>query len=239
MLEIQDLHVYLGPLYVIQGVSLRVERGEALFILGRNGSGKTTLLKTIVGFVALSRGRISYKGVDITSKPPYERARMGMRYIPDNRRLFTSLTVEENLLIGLSGSGYDGEKILERIEYIYSIFPDLKRLRRLKAGQLSGGQQQMLNIARSMASPDADLFLIDEPTEGLSPLYASKIASAIQDLVRGDRGVIIVETRPSTMRRVGGRYAIMSNGRIVSQGSIWDLEGSRDLIERYLGTAMG
>ncbi|MEM2203403.1 MAG: ABC transporter ATP-binding protein [Sulfolobales archaeon] len=237
MLEIQDLHAYLGHLYVVQGVSLRVERGDVLFILGRNGAGKTTLLKTIMGFISPSRGRIFYEGIDITSKPLYERARMGIRYIPDNRRLFPTLTVEENLLVGLSDI-HERKKTLDRLEYIYTVFPDLKKLRKLRAKQLSGGQQQMLNIARAIAHPDAKLFLIDEPTEGLSPIYASKIASVIQDLVREDRGVVIVETKPWLMRKIGGMYAIMNNGRIVSQGGVKDLMSSRDLIERYLGVTM-
>jgi len=238
LLEIRSLAVNIGALYVIQGISLTIGDRELLFLLGRNGAGKTTLLKTIAGLIRPTSGSITYNGVDITNKPPYFRARLGIRYAPDNRRLFQSLTVEENLAVSLMSEGVSGDSMRDRIEYIYTIFPDLKRLRKLRASQLSGGQQQMLNIGRAIASPNLKVLLIDEPTEGLSPIYASKIAKVLGDLVSENKSLsmVIVETKPSLMRKLGGRFVVINSGRIALEGSVDDILERPDLLSLYLGT---
>ncbi len=236
MLKIQDLHVYISSfLHVIQGIDLTVEEGETLFIIGRNGSGKTTLLRSIVGFIQPSRGRIIYKNLDITYKPSYERAKMGIRYVPDNRRLFNSLSVEENLLIGLMDTDSKKKDVTDRLEYVYNIFPDLKKLRKLKANQLSGGQQQMLNIARAIVSPNVKLLLIDEPTEGLSPVFVSRIIFSLENLIKENLSMIIVETKPAVLRKIKGKYVVMSNGSVISQGFVEELLSNKELMDKYLG----
>lgn len=236
MLKIQDLHVYISSfLHVIQGIDLTVEEGETLFIIGRNGSGKTTLLRSIVGFIQPSRGRIIYKNLDITYKPSYERAKMGIRYVPDNRRLFNSLSVEENLLIGLMDTESKKKDVTDRLEYVYNIFPDLKKLRKLKANQLSGGQQQMLNIARAIVSPNVKLLLIDEPTEGLSPVFVSRIIFSLENLIKENLSMIIVETKPAVLRKIKGKYVVMSNGSVISQGFVEELLSNKELMDKYLG----
>ncbi|MEM1610929.1 MAG: ABC transporter ATP-binding protein [Sulfolobales archaeon] len=234
MLRVRDLRVYIGSLYILQGIHIDLNKGEILFLIGRNGAGKTTLLKTIMGFIKPSSGTIELDGIDITGEPPYVRARLGIRYVPDTRRLFTSLSVEENLMTSLLGLGLSKEKAMDRIEYVYSLFPDLKRLRKLRASQLSGGQQQMLNLGRAIASPNIKILLVDEPIEGLSPLYASKISDVLSKLSEEGISMIIVETRPMLMKRMSGRYAIINGGRIVSEGSTEDLHRDQILINTYL-----
>jgi len=235
MLEVKDLRVYIGPLYILQGVSFVVNKGETLFLIGRNGAGKTTLIKALAGFIKPSTGYIGLDGVDITYEPPYIRARLGMRYVPDNRRLFHSLSVEENLLVPLLSEGIPKEKALERVEHIYNIFPDLKRLRKLRASHLSGGQQQMLNIARAIASPSAKILLVDEPIEGLSPLYASRIVETLSILAEEGVSMVIVETKPQLMAKLGGRYVVLSAGRVAAEGTVEDLIEKKHILEIYLG----
>ncbi len=235
MLEIKDLKVFIGSLYILQGISLSVHKGEIIYLLGRNGAGKTTLLKTIIGFIKPSSGSIAMNGIDITREPTYVRAKLGIRYVPDNKRLFMSLSVEENLYTALLASGLSKDKAIERIEYIYNVFPDLKRLRKLKASQLSGGQQQMLNLARILALPNTKILLVDEPVEGLSPMFVSKILDALMRLVEEGLSMIIVETRPVLMEKINGRYIILNGGKIVSEGYTEDLLKNKILIETYLG----
>lgn len=234
LLNVRNLEVYIGSLYILQGISMDLYKGETLFLIGRNGAGKTTLLKTMMGFVKPSSGVIMFDGIDVTRDPPYVRARLGIRYVPDNKRLFTSLTVEENLMASLLGSGVSREKAMDRIEYVYSLFPDLKRLRKLRASQLSGGQQQMLNLGRAIASPNVKIFLVDEPVEGLSPLYASKILEVLSKLSEEGISMIIVETRPMLMKKMSGRYVIINGGRIVSEGFTEDLHRDQTLVSTYL-----
>jgi len=237
LLEVEDLHVHLGSLYIIQGISLEVREGVNIAVLGRNGSGKTTLLKTVMGMLKSSRGFIRFKGVDITEAPSYKRARMGIGYIPDTRRIFGNLTVKENLVLG--ATGVDKKLIEERIRRVTQVFPDLSRLMNRKARNLSGGQQQMLNIARAIMNPKRSLLLIDEPTEGLSPLYVKKISEAFEKLTREGITMIIVETKPMLVKRVAKRFVIISNGRIVEEGEVGELFDKPSLVKKYIGVEMG
>ena len=234
---ISDLKVHIGPLYILQGVSFQLRKGETFFLIGRNGAGKSTLLKTLVGFIKPSSGSIVFEGKDITYQPPYVRARLGIRYVPDNKRLFASLSVEDNLLASLLAEGLSRSKAMDRIEYVYSLFPDLKRLRKLKASQLSGGQQQMLNLARAIASPSLKLLLADEPVEGLSPIFVSKILEAFSKLVEEGITMVIVETMPVIMKKLSGRCAILNAGTIVFEGSTEDLLKNEIIMKTYFGLA--
>jgi len=235
MLRVKNIEVYIGSLYILQKISLELYEKETLFVIGSNGAGKTTLLKTIMGFYRPFSGSIEFRGLDITYLPPYERSKLGIRYAPDNRRLFTSLSVEDNLMIPLLADGLPKNKILDRIEYIYNLFPDLKRLRKLKASQLSGGQQQMLNIGRAIISPNTKILLLDEPVEGLSPLYVSKITNALYELAKEGISMIIVETRPTLMKKLEGRCIVLNGGRVVFDGTVEDLVIKQDLIKIYFG----
>ncbi|MCE4613392.1 MAG: ABC transporter ATP-binding protein [Desulfurococcales archaeon] len=236
LLELKDLHVHLGTLYIIQGVNFRVHEGENLAILGRNGAGKTTLLKSIMGILKPSKGSIKFRGRDITGARLHERARMGIGYVPDTRRIFGSLTVRENLLLG--AAGIDKKIIPERLEFVLKIFPDLAKLMNHKARNLSGGQQQMLNIARIIVNPHRRLLLVDEPTEGLSPLYVKRISEAFEVLTREGVTIILVETKPLLVKRITKRYVILSHGKIVKEGDSGELFENPEIMRRYIGVEM-
>jgi len=237
VLEVNDIRVHIGPLYILQGVSIKLRKGETFFIIGRNGAGKSTLLKTLIGFIKPSSGSIVFEGKGITYEPPYVRAKLGIRYVPDNKRLFTSLSVEENLLAPLLAEGLSKDKAMDRIEYVYNIFPDLKKLRKLKASQLSGGQQQMLNLARAIVSPNLKLLLADEPVEGLSPVFVSKILNAFSELANEGVTMIIVETMPVIMKELSGRCAILNAGRVVFESSTEELLRNEIVMKTYFGLA--
>lgn len=234
LLELRDLHVYIGPFYIVQGVSLTIDRGECLALIGRNGAGKTTLIKGILGITGPVRGSIVFDGVEITGLKPHERSRLGLGYIPDTKRIFPNLTVEENLILA---SLRDSGPHWDRLEFVYSLLPDLKRLRRLTAGALSGGQQQMLNIGRALMQPRNKLILVDEPTEGLSPVYVSRVRDALKQLLDEGISLLLVEGRPTLLKALAHRFAIMSSGRIVAKGPIHELEARPDLVRRYVGVA--
>lgn len=232
ILELRDLHVYIGPFYVVQGVSLTIERGECLALIGRNGAGKTTLIKGILGITGPVKGSILFDGVEISGLKPYERSRLGIGYIPDTKRIFPNITVEENLILA---SLRDGGPHWDRLELVYNLIPDLKRLRRLKAGALSGGQQQMLNIGRALMQPRNKLILVDEPTEGLSPLYVARVRDALKQLLDEGVSLLLVEGRPTLLKSLANRFAIMSSGRIVAEGPIEELDARPDIVRRYVG----
>ena len=234
LLKVTDLHVYIGPFYIVQGVSFSLEKGECLVIIGRNGAGKTTLLKGIIGLTGPVYGSTVFDGVEINSLKTYERSRLGIGYVPDMKRIFPDLTVEENLILA---SLREGRVSKDRLEYVYSIFPDLKRLKNLKAGSLSGGQQQMLNIARALMQHNK-IILVDEPTEGLSPLYVNKISETLHFLLSEGISLLLAEGRPTLLKKLADKYAIMNNGKIVSQGTIDELFTKSELIKKHLGVEL-
>lgn len=236
MLEVRNLYVDIGPLRVVQGISISVGSREIVALLGRNGAGKTTFIKSLIGLIKPSGGIVRFLGSDITYSPPYYRAKLGLRYIPDTKRLFWTLTVEEHLLLGLIG--VNSKKIAERLEYIYTLFPDLKKLRNLNAAQLSGGQQQMLNIARVIVNPDIKMILVDEPTEGLSPIMTAKITEALKTLADEGISMILVENKLGVVGKLANKVAIVSNGKIVLEGDISVID-NKSLIAKYLGFTIG
>lgn len=235
ILELRGVHVYIGPFYIVQGVTLSVDKGECLAIMGRNGAGKTTLLKGIMGIVGPVKGSILFDGVEIGGLKPHERSRLGIGYIPDTRRIFPTLTVEENLMLA---SLRDGGPDMEMIEVVYNLFPDLRRLKELKAGALSGGQQEMLNIGRALVQRRNKLVLVDEPVEGLSPMYVARVRDALKWLVDEGVSILLVEGRPTLLKSIAARFAIMSNGLIVAQGDISELESFSELVKRHVGVSV-
>jgi len=231
MLVLEQVHAHYGSAHVLQGIDLEVETGKIVCLLGRNGAGKSTTLKTIMGVVRPSAGKISFKGQMIHGQPSHVIAARGLAWVPEDRRVFASLTVEENIRVaGQATPGPSANRIAEAL----SFFPDLEARAEQRAGSLSGGQQQMLTIARALAG-NPDLILLDEPTEGLSPLMVSAIRSGI--IKSRDRGasILLVEQNFALATEVAERFFVMSRGRIVYQGTRDDLLAAPEVIKEHLG----
>ncbi len=231
LLEVQDIHTFIGQYHILQGVTVSVPRDHITALLGRNGAGKTTTLKTILGLTPPSRGRVVFNGSEIQGLPSYEIASLGIGFVPEHRAIFRDLTVEENLKIAERARG-DLER---REELIFGLFPDLKRLIHLGGTHLSGGQQQMLAIARALV-PQNRLLLIDEPTEGLAPVIIEHMMDAIRQL-SSDSTILLVEQNFIVASQVAEFYVIIEEGRSVKQGSMADLVQDQATIHRYLGAA--
>ena len=234
MLEVRGLESGYGETQVLFGVNLRVRKGEITALLGSNGAGKTTTLLTIMGVIEPWKGTITFKGEDVTRVPPHRKTRMGMVLVPEGRRLWPELTVEEHLTIAAS-SPRSRERAGELLEMVYSLFPRLKERRNQKAGTLSGGEQQMLAIARGlMLNPEVIMF--DEPSLGLAPKLVQEIASTIARL-RDEHGltVLLVEQNVHMSLQIADYGYIMENGRIVLEGTVEELEANPKVKEAYLG----
>jgi branched-chain amino acid transport system ATP-binding protein len=231
VLEVRNIHTFIGEFHILEGVSVEVPVGSITVLLGRNGAGKTTTLRSIMGLNAPRSGQILFKGVPVQGKRAYQIARMGIGYVPEQRIIFRDLTVGENLLIAERQKG-DLER---KSDLIFSLFPDLKRLSHLKGGKLSGGQQQMLAIARALV-PDNSLLLIDEPSEGLAPVIIEQMMAAIHQL-SAHTTVLLVEQNFQVASQLAERYVIIEEGVSVHAGLIADLVQAPDLIKTYLGVA--
>jgi len=229
-LEVEGVHTYYGESHVLQGVSLRVDPGEVLAILGRNGMGKTTLIRTIVGFTPPREGRVLYEGTDITRLPPFRMVALGMALVPQGRRVFPSLSVRENLDVARRGEGRWS------LEQVYALFPRLRDRAGNRANKLSGGEQQMLAIGRALMS-NPDLLLMDEPTEGLAPLLVREVGRVITELKRSGLSILLVEQNLALALSVADRVHVLSRGQIVHTGTPAELMGNDDVKTRYLGVA--
>jgi branched-chain amino acid transport system ATP-binding protein len=229
MLIVEDIHTYYGESYILQGVSLRVERGQVVGILGRNGMGKTTLIRSIIGFTPPRAGRVVFKNQDITSWPSYRSVALGMGVVPQGRRIFASLTVVENLAVAARGT--DGRWTRDSV---MDLFPRLRERAESRAGQLSGGEQQMLAIARALMT-NPDLLLMDEPTEGLAPLLVRAVGQAIAQLRAGGLSIVLVEQNLSFALHLADEVHVLSKGKIVFSGTPADLKASHDVRSRHLG----
>lgn len=220
MLCIKHLNAYYGESIILRDVNMEVPSGKIVCLMGRNGVGKTTLLKCIMSLLKPRAGNITFEGRDITSSPPYEKAKLGLGYVPQGRDIFPQLTVCENLLLGLETKN-DRERSIP--EDIFELFPVLKTMLNRKGGDLSGGQQQQLAIARALAGRPK-LLLLDEPTEGIQPSIIIEIAKAIRFIkARGDVSVLLVEQYLEFVLDMGDYYYMMEKGSIVSQGLISEL----------------
>ena len=235
MLEVNNIHTYYGESYILQGVSLKVEEGEAVALIGRNGVGKTTLLKSIMGVQVPREGKIYFKGDEITGLPPNEVARKGIVLVPEDRRIIPNLTVYENLKLGMMRRGkVDKQKMSEALEEIFSYFPRLKERLNQKGGSLSGGEQQMLTIGRALIS-NPELLLIDEPMEGLMPILVQEIAAILKRLHEEGRTILLVESNADVALDIVQRIYIMMKGKIRLEATIEEVRKDRTLIEKYLG----
>lgn len=230
MLQIIDIHTYYGDSYVLQGISLEVTQGTVVALLGRNGVGKTTLVRSVIGFTPVRRGRIIFKGSDITPMPSHKIWKMGMGLVPQGRRIFPSLTVKENLAISSQGP----EDRQWDLEKVFEIFPRLKERQRNKGNALSGGEQQMLAIARGLISNPVFL-LMDEPTEGLSPLLVREVKDVILELKREGLSIFLIEQNLSFAIKCADHTHVMHKGKIVYSSTPEQLGTDPKIRERYLG----
>jgi branched-chain amino acid transport system ATP-binding protein len=228
ILEVEDIHTYYGDAYVLQGLSLSLEKGQILGLLGRNGVGKTTLVNSIVGFVPPRRGRIVFKGDDITALSSFATVRKGMGLVPQGRRVFTSLTVEENLKVA---KAKEGGWTLGRV---YEMFPRLEERRRQRAKTLSGGEQQMLAIARGLMT-DPDCLIMDEPSEGLAPIIIQHVWQVVTKLKQQGLSILLVEQNAALAMQLVDYVHVMSKGRVVYSGKPQDLWADHEVKSRYLG----
>ncbi len=233
LLRVEDIHTYYGPSYVLQGVSLEIAEGEAVALLGRNGAGKTTTLKSIMGVPAPRSGRIVFEGADIAGLRPYEIARRGVGLVPDTRRIIPNLTVVENLRLAMLK---DGRRRQERalLEMAYGYFPRLAERASIAGGSLSGGEQQMLAIARALVAKPKVL-LIDEPTEGLMPVLVATIAEKLAELARDGMTMLCVETNLDVALRIAQRVYVMEKGLMTFTGTKDDFVRNVEIQQRYLG----
>ncbi len=232
MLRVQNLTVAYGSIKAVKDLSLELEPGSFAALLGRNGAGKTSLLKAIAGLVPPQRGRIFFDGQEITSLPPWERVRLGLSLVPEGRRIFAPLSVYENLKLGAFATNHHGKKTKESLDYVLDLFPALKERLYLPAGALSGGEQQMLAVARALMS-QPKLLLLDEPSMGLAPKVAAKIFDSLSK-VKGYLTVLLVEQNISRGLKLADKLFVLDSGCLVRQGLTHEI--SLEAIEEaYLG----
>jgi branched-chain amino acid transport system ATP-binding protein len=229
MLEVRDIHTYYGDSHVLQGVSLSMERGQVIGILGRNGMGKTTLIRSIIGFTPPRRGQVLFKSRDITAWPSNRAVAFGLGLVPQGRRVFPSLTVLENLAVAAKDNG--GPWTIERV---LELFPRLRERGSHRAGKLSGGEQQMLAIARALTT-NPELLLMDEPTEGLAPLLVREVGRVIENLKTQGLSILLVEQNLPLALRVADHVHVLSRGRVVHSSAPDALWRNEEIKSRYLG----
>ncbi|WP_339486801.1 urea ABC transporter ATP-binding subunit UrtE [Pseudomonas sp. EL_65y_Pfl2_R95] len=230
MLQVQQLHQYYGGSHILRGLSFDAKVGEVTCLLGRNGVGKTTLLKCLMGLIPAKQGEVKWEDQAITGFKPHQRVIAGIAYVPQGREIFARLTVEENLLMGLSR--FPGNQAKQVPDFIYELFPVLKEMKLRRGGDLSGGQQQQLAIGRALASQPR-LLILDEPTEGIQPSVIKEIGVVIKKLAsRGDMAILLVEQFYDFAAELADQYLVMSRGEIVQQGrgETMEADGVRGLV---------
>ncbi len=228
MLEVQDIHTYYGRSHILQGISLDLEQGEVICLLGRNGAGKTTTVNSIMGYVHPKAGSITFEGKDITKKEPFEISRAGIGHVPQDRRIFPTLTVQDNL------------EVIHRkveggwtVEKVFDIFPILEKLKSRRGSHLSGGEQQILAVARPLMT-NPKLLLLDEPSEGIAPIIVKEIADLVQKITRTGISVLLAEQNMKFTMKIASRGYIIDKGRIHHQGGMEELKEDREIIGKYL-----
>ena len=232
MLDLENVNAYYGDSHILQGVSLPVREGEVACLLGRNGAGKTTTILTIMGYLKPRPGRILFRGQDIAALPPFKVARLGFGFVPQERGIFPSLTVRENLMVfARAGGGENGGRWT--LERVFELFPNLRARERNLGFQLSGGEQQMLSIARAlMLNPT--LLLLDEPSEGLAPMIVQEIVEVLKSLKQEGLAILLVEQNLHTALAVADRHHVMNKGEICFSGSSAELESNEFVLRNYL-----
>ncbi|WP_297725805.1 ABC transporter ATP-binding protein [Limnohabitans sp. Rim8] len=229
MLEVRDLHAYYGKSHILQGVNFSVGEGEIVSLLGRNGVGRSTTIKAVMGDVERT-GSISFRGQEIGAMKPHQVARCGLGYVPENRDIFPSLTVRENLLMGMKSNKPGGRWSLQDM---FSLFPRLEERAETSAGVLSGGEQQMLTICRTLMG-DPELMMIDEPTEGLAPKMVELVAGLLERIASRGVSILLVEQKLTIALRISKRLYVMGHGRIVFEGSAEELKANESVRKEWL-----
>jgi len=229
LLDVENIHTYYGESHVLHGVSLRVAPGEAVALLGRNGAGKTTTIRSIVGFTPPRTGRVLFDGRPIERWPSYRIARSGLALVPQGRRIFSPLSVRENLLLGARAQGWT-------LERVFALFPRLRERALQSGGTLSGGEQQMLAIGRALLT-NSRLILLDEPSEGLAPVIVRDIGRILLALKAERLSLLLVEQNYHLALRVADRVYVMNKGQVVYEGTPASLEADEEVKRRYLGVA--
>jgi branched-chain amino acid transport system ATP-binding protein len=227
LLEVEDLHVYLGQSHVLQGVSFSVPEGGVTAVLGRNGVGKTTTMRALMGLVQ-PRGRATLAGADLTKLPTHEIVRLGVGYVPEDREVFSALTVEENLRLAVRNGA-------ARYDLVYELFPELEERASQRAGTLSGGQQQMVAIARALLNENRVL-LVDEPTKGLAPLLVAEVAEVLAKASETET-ILLVEQNLSVVERLARDAIVLDQGRVAYSGPAKELLSDRQRVRTLLGVA--
>lgn len=228
ILVLDHIHTFIGQFHILEGVSVRVPKGSITVLLGRNGAGKTTTLKSILGLTPPQEGKVIFEGIEIQGKRAYDVANLGIGYVPEHRAIFRALSVMENLKLAERKKGdFDRNS-----DFIFDLFPDLKRLYKLPGNHLSGGQQQMLAVARALV-PDNKLLLIDEPSEGLAPILIQQMMEAIRVLSEKTT-ILMVEQNFIMASQLAQKFTIIDDGQSVQEGMMSDLVNDTDMIHQYL-----
>ncbi len=235
MLRVENLHVYYGGIHALKGISFEVGKGQIVSILGANGAGKSTTLRSLSGLVRPQEGRIRFEGEDITSMPDYARVAAGIAMVPEGRRVFTNLTVHENLLMG-AYTRQDGPDVESDKERVFALFPVLKQRLSQRAGTLSGGEQQMLAVGRAlMCRPK--LLLMDEPSMGLAPTLVNDLFHTVQEIHEEGMTILLVEQNASAALRISDYGYVLETGTIVLEATAADLRAHQDVRKAYLGAS--
>ena len=230
LLKVDNVHTYIGQYHILQGVSFEARAGEVSVLLGRNGAGKTTSLKTIMGLTPATTGSISFDGQFIEKKATHQIAMSGIGYVPEDQGIFGALTVEENIKVAMRK---EDDTAKARQEYVLELFPDLKKYWKKEGGHLSGGQKQMLSMARAFVN-ESKLLLIDEPSKGLAPVVIEKVMEAIVEMKK-QTTIILVEQNFLMASRIGDTYTLIDDGETVQSGKMTELIQNEELKRKYLG----
>lgn len=237
LLELKDVHTLIGAYHILHGVNLQVPRGELTLLLGRNGAGKTTTLRTIMGLWQASQGQVHFMGRDITCMATPDIASLNIAYIPENMGIFSDLTVEENMLLAARNSTRATQIDADRLTWIYAMFPAVEKFWHHPAGKLSGGQKQMLAVARAMVEP-RDLLIVDEPSKGLAPAIVQNMIDAFKKMKASGVTILLVEQNIHFAQQLGDTVAVMDNGRVIHAGSMAALSADPALQKSLLGLAL-
>lgn len=232
LLKVENIQTYIGQYHILQGVSFEAKKGEVTVLLGRNGAGKTTTLRSIIGLNPPNQGKIIFKEKEIQGLPTYKIANLGIGFVPEDQGVFTYLTVEENMKLAMKNQDQETQ---ERLESVLQLFPDLKKFWKKEGGLLSGGQKQMLSIARAYLN-DNDLLLIDEPSKGLAPIVVEKVMESIQEMKKNTT-IILVEQNFMMASTIGDQFYIIDDGITAYSGYMNELKEDDQLRKKYLGIA--
>ena len=237
LLELRGVHTHIGAYHILHGVDLVVPRGKLTLLLGRNGAGKTTTLRTIMGLWRASQGRVTFNGQDITTTETPRIAGMNIAYVPENMGVFADLTVKENMLLAARKAKNAGQMDSARLQWIFSLFPAVEKFWNHPAGKLSGGQKQMLAVARAIVEP-RELLIVDEPSKGLAPAIINNMIDAFAQLKASGVTILLVEQNINFAKRLGDSVAVMDNGVVVHAGAMQQLAHDEQLQRSLLGLAL-